>query len=278
MLLREQDAACIDAGPCCAAANSVISQQCHQRAAELLLDRLKLLRASPRSFAFMCDELSRTVERNGLPTSLVAKLSEFAEEALEAQFLQKFTHDLKTSVVRSNEYLNMHRLPWVLNHPWCPQSLGGETLRGKLQFNLDGNQAINMLTLLQQVTAQHGTTRWVHNNPPVLPLQTPQYAAGTTMGTVTSILCNRDALLYLPALLRLALALLVNHAGNLEDLDSMLGCPLELFPTELTEEATFSDLPASHRQAMLLCLFYADSWVRELLNGFWSAPQLPRCA
>lgn len=60
----------------------------------------------------------------------------------------------------------------------------------------------------------------------------------------------------------------------------MLGCPLVLFPPELVQPATFSGLPAPQQQVLALGLFHAANWLRELLNGFSSAPKStpPRCA
>ena len=54
-----------------------------QRAALLLLRRFELLRKSPRSFAFLCDELSRAVERRKLSKPLLAQLTQFAVQELE---------------------------------------------------------------------------------------------------------------------------------------------------------------------------------------------------
>ena len=55
-------------------------------------------------------------------------------------------------------------------------------------------------------------------------------------------------------------------AGNLENIDALLGCPVYC-PSE-TYIDKFTSLSMQEQHTVLSCLFYTINWFRELINTF----------
>ncbi|XP_069792709.1 Fanconi anemia group D2 protein isoform X2 [Narcine bancroftii] len=58
----------------------------------------------------------------------------------------------------------------------------------------------------------------------------------------------------------------VQHNGNLEEIDALLGCPLYLTNLELVEKV--ESLSKQERELLCSLLFHALNWFREIVNGF----------
>ncbi|XP_062923633.1 Fanconi anemia group D2 protein isoform X1 [Mobula hypostoma] len=58
----------------------------------------------------------------------------------------------------------------------------------------------------------------------------------------------------------------VQHHGNLEEIDALLGCPLYLTDLELVEKV--ESLSKQERELLCSLLFHALNWFREVVNGF----------
>ncbi|XP_055503999.1 Fanconi anemia group D2 protein isoform X1 [Leucoraja erinacea] len=58
----------------------------------------------------------------------------------------------------------------------------------------------------------------------------------------------------------------VQHDGNLEEIDALLGCPLHLTNLELVEKV--ESLSKPERELLCSLLFHAINWFREVVNGF----------
>lgn len=55
---------------------------------------------------------------------------------------------------------------------------------------------------------------------------------------------------------------------NLDAVAALLGCPLNLFDPALASPQQFKSLPTEQRRGVLLGLWYALNWCRELANCF----------
>ncbi|PSC75642.1 Fanconi anemia group D2-like protein [Micractinium conductrix] len=75
-------------------------------------------------------------------------------------------------------------------------------------------------------------------------------------------------LLALFGTLRLTCQLEFAKAGNLEAVSALLGCPLALYDQVLLRPQQFAALPVEQRRCVLLGLWYALNWCRELVNCF----------
>ncbi|GER32925.1 fanconi anemia group D2 protein homolog [Striga asiatica] len=58
------------------------------------------------------------------------------------------------------------------------------------------------------------------------------------------------------------------NQGSLGGIDALLGCPFHLPSSKLFSELSWLSLTAKQKQIAILSLYYADNWMRELLNVF----------
>ncbi|KAL6563004.1 hypothetical protein OROHE_005591 [Orobanche hederae] len=58
------------------------------------------------------------------------------------------------------------------------------------------------------------------------------------------------------------------NQGSLGGIDALLGCPLYLPSSKLFSELSWQSLTAKQKQIIILSLYYAANWMRELLNVF----------
>ncbi|KAK9832697.1 hypothetical protein WJX81_001207 [Elliptochloris bilobata] len=83
---------------------------------------------------------------------------------------------------------------------------------------------------------------------------------------------DRDALLYVGALLRLMREALLRRSGTLGELEATLVCPLLLPPADMTTRCGLTALPPTRRELVALALWHAVTWLREALNTFSGDP------
>ncbi|XP_071936752.1 uncharacterized protein [Coffea arabica] len=88
---------------------------------------------------------------------------------------------------------------------------------------------------------------------------------------ISSSLRSPSPLQILPAyfVLLSAIESLVNQ-GSLGGIDALLGCPLHLPSSKYLSDSMWQSLSGKQKQTIILCLYYAANWIRELLNAFCS--------
>ncbi|KAL4858754.1 Fanconi anemia group D2 protein [Chlorella vulgaris] len=123
-------------------------------------------------------------------------------------------------------------------------AIGGQRLQSEVWWNLDGGNAPVALRLL--------------------PLLAEQLAPGS----------NSTPLLSLFATVRLTAALEAEQHQSLDLMAALLGCPFNLFSEDLTSPEQFATLPHDQQRCVLLGLWFALNWCRELVNCF-SVQQRP---
>ncbi|XP_051122489.1 uncharacterized protein LOC127245545 isoform X2 [Andrographis paniculata] len=109
-------------------------------------------------------------------------------------------------------------------------------LEGELWMNLDGDISPICLNIL----------------PLVLP----------SSGSTSSLQVLPSKFLLLSVVERAA------NQGSLEGIDALLGCPFHLPSSKLFSEPLWQSLTAKQKQILILSLYYAANWIRELLNAF----------
>ncbi|KAL8545696.1 hypothetical protein ACS0TY_005722 [Phlomoides rotata] len=60
------------------------------------------------------------------------------------------------------------------------------------------------------------------------------------------------------------------NQGSLGGIDALLGCPIHLPSSKLLSEVSWQSLTAKQKQIVILSLYFAANWMRELLNVFSS--------
>ncbi|KAH0721778.1 hypothetical protein KY290_006776 [Solanum tuberosum] len=58
------------------------------------------------------------------------------------------------------------------------------------------------------------------------------------------------------------------NQGSLAGIDALLGCPIHLPSSKFFREPLWGSLSGKQKQIMILSLYYAANWLRELLNAF----------
>ena len=115
------------------------------------------------------------------------------------------------------------------------------SLQASLHFNLDGDDGVIYIPILRLAAAAD--------------------------------LHERDKLLFLCPLLRLLAACEMQLHENLDAVDALLGCPVQLFDFEALESP--ENLTPEQRRVVCDALFYAINWTRELCNSFANCASEP---
>lgn len=100
-------------------------------------------------------------------------------------------------------------------------------------------------------------------------------AHGTAGGTVSNLFSTHQTnsagagvIATLFPTLRAVAALNIALCGNLQAVDALLGCPLGMFPLKNASPRAYAALDPAGQREVLLGLFYALNWCRELVNAF----------
>nr|GMC91789.1 Fanconi anemia group D2 protein homolog isoform X2 [Ipomoea batatas] len=88
---------------------------------------------------------------------------------------------------------------------------------------------------------------------------------------VSSSLRSAPSLEILPAKISLLSTIeKLTNQGSLLGIDALLGCPLHLPSSKLFSVPAWQSLNGNQKQIIILSLYYAANWIRELLNAFCS--------
>ncbi|KAL3537801.1 hypothetical protein ACH5RR_001167, partial [Cinchona calisaya] len=88
---------------------------------------------------------------------------------------------------------------------------------------------------------------------------------------VSSSLRSTSPLQILPAYFVLLSAIeRLSNQGSLGGIDALLGCPLHLPSSKYLSHSMWHCLSGKQKQIIILSLYYAANWIRELLNAFCS--------
>ncbi|XP_019161655.1 PREDICTED: Fanconi anemia group D2 protein homolog isoform X2 [Ipomoea nil] len=88
---------------------------------------------------------------------------------------------------------------------------------------------------------------------------------------VSSSLRSAPSLEILPAKISLLSTIeKLTNQGSLLGIDALLGCPLHLPSSKLFSISVWQSLNGNQKQIIILSLYYAANWIRELLNAFCS--------
>ncbi|KAM7511790.1 hypothetical protein LguiB_010665 [Lonicera macranthoides] len=86
---------------------------------------------------------------------------------------------------------------------------------------------------------------------------------------VSSSCWSASSLQILPAnFLLLSVIERLTNQGSLGGIDALLGCPLHLPSSKIFCESAWKTLSGNQKQVIILSLYYAANWMRELLNVF----------
>ncbi|PRW44427.1 Fanconi anemia group D2-like protein [Chlorella sorokiniana] len=192
----------------------------YREAMGALKDTFDSCKRSPDAFGFLCDELSRSVQRNAIGRRLVDDVHGMLSAHLEDTFFCFLGEQQR------------------LEPGDAAAQVGAHKLSSELWWNLDGSNTPVALKLL--------------------PLLAEELAPGSSSAPLLSLFST----------IRLSAALEARKSGGLEAIEALLGCPLNLFEMVLADPRQFSGLAGEHRRAVLLGLWYALNWCRELANCF----------
>ncbi|CAH9068122.1 unnamed protein product [Cuscuta europaea] len=88
---------------------------------------------------------------------------------------------------------------------------------------------------------------------------------------VSSLLRSAPSLQILPANINLLSTIeRLTNQGSLLAIDALLGCPLHLPSSKVFSAPTWQSLDGNQKRIVILSLYYAANWIRELLNAFYS--------
>lgn len=192
----------------------------YREAMHALQDTFHSCRHSPEAFAFLCDELTRGIQRKAIGARLIGDVHKMLASYLEDTFFCFLKEGVQLEVADAAVHV------------------GGQRLEAELWWNLDGDTTPVALRLL--------------------PLLAEELALDS----------NSAPLLSLFSTLRLMAALELALHQNLDAVAALLGCPLNLFDPALASPQQFKSLPTEQRRGVLLGLWYALNWCRELANCF----------
>ncbi|VFQ69298.1 unnamed protein product [Cuscuta campestris] len=88
---------------------------------------------------------------------------------------------------------------------------------------------------------------------------------------VSSLLRSAPSLQVLPAHISLLSTIeRLTNQGSLLGIDALLGCPLHLPSSKIFSIPSWESLNGNQKRIIILSLYYAANWIRELLNAFYS--------
>lgn len=227
-----------------------VNDACHllaQRYKEsrMLLDNtLTSTSTSPDTLCFVCDALAAEAYRNMLSKPFMRDMSAIMGTLLEERFI--LTRD-EWSASRET------------NGKGCSQSSNS-------WWSLNGEATDVVVALLPpQGTLSTSSTASISNTlaAPATVFESSKRTASTApVAAITThgvVLC---------ALLRATASLHFCMSGSLKPIDALLGVPMGLFPMSRTSPEEYSLLDSTEQCHVVLGLYFALNWCRELTNAF----------
>eukprot|EP00884_Botryococcus_braunii_P009711 jgi/Botrbrau1/18741/Bobra.0386s0064.1 len=98
-----------------------------------------------------------------------------------------------------------------------------------------------------------------------------QVALGLLMLLTSTTPASRRKLAYMGPGMRLLGHLQKAKYGNLEPINVTLGCPIHLCDTAVMDSSSFASLPQSQKIIVVQSVYYAVTWMREVINAFSSS-------